>query len=181
MFKKNYLKEYYLEKAKQGSTVNIDVPEIESESIRITAGLDKRDDFYKIDDFITDGDDEYMKIASGDMEEEVTGMVMPTSLKVRKDIGSDGEVLEMINHGDEVSIKRAFNGWYQVETKNGVLGWCMCCHIDTNIGGYDRQDKAKARNKYIERTLEKTKNGLLGPDDEPTKLRGSFFSKLFGK
>lgn len=171
--KRKHLKEYYLEKAKE-SNVDIDIPYIESESIKITKDLDTRDDLYKVDSFFAGEDKEYMQILSGEVEGEVMGMVMPKSLKLRRSIGADGEVLETLTHGEEVHIKKAFNGWYYVETLNGVLGWCMCCHIDTSIGGYDKQEEAKTRNEYIEKTLEEAKKGSIRPEDMPTETKIGF-------
>ena len=173
--KRKHLKEYYLEKAKESSNIDIDIPYIEPESVKIVKDLDHRDDLYKVDSFFAYEDEEYLQILSGETEEDVMGIVMPKNLKLRKNIGSDGEVLETLTHGEEVHIKKAFNGWYYVETLNGVLGWCMCCHIDTSIGGYDKQEEAKTRNEYIEKTLEEAKKGLVKPDDKPTKIRKQIF------
>ena len=99
-----------------------------------------------------------MQIISGEVS-DVMGKVMPKSLKLRKDIGSDGEVLENLGHGEEVSIIKAFNGWYYVETSRGTFGQYMCCHIDTNVDGYDREDEARRRNEYIENTLKEAEQG----------------------
>lgn len=35
----------------------------------------------------------------------------------------------------------------------------MCCHIDTNVDGYDREDEARRRNEYIENTLKEAEQG----------------------
>ncbi|MBQ8997145.1 MAG: SH3 domain-containing protein [Clostridium sp.] len=167
IFKKKYNKDMYMNNAT--SRVYRD-EDIESNSIKITKDLDTRDDFYKVDNFFASDDHEYLQIASGEVD-NIMGKVMPKSLKLRQDIGSDGEVIEMLEQNEEVSIIKAFNGWYYIETSRGTCGWCMCCHIDTNINGYDREHIAKARNEHIEKTLEKTKNGLVNPTDEPTKIR----------
>ena len=37
----------------------------------------------------------------------------------------------------------------------------MCCHIDTNVDGYDREDEARRRNEYIENTLKEAEQGWL--------------------
>lgn len=76
---------------------------------------------YRVDDYFANEDEEYMQIISGEVS-DVMGKVMPKSLKLRKDIGSDGEVLENLGHGEEVSIIKAFNGWYYVETSRGTFG-----------------------------------------------------------
>lgn len=55
----------------------------------------------------------------------------------------------------------------------------MCCHIDTNIDGYDRENEAKRRNEYIENTLKEAEQGLVRPTDEPTKIRKGFLNALF--
>lgn len=132
---------------------------IESESIKITKDLDARDDLYKFDDFFAADNEEYLEIASNGTD-NVFGRVMPKSLKLRKDIGSDGEVLETLEHEEEVSIIKAFNGWYYVQTSRGTYGWCMSCHIDTDINGYDKEEEAKSRNEYIEKTLKDAENSL---------------------
>ena len=168
MTRKDYLKEIS----------SFDEVNIEPESIKIIENLDTRDDLYRVDDYFASEDEEYMQIISGEFT-DVMGKVMSKSLKLRKDIGSDGEVLENLEHGEEVSIIKAFNGWYYVETSRGTFGWCMCCHIDTNIDGYDREDEAKRRNEYIENTLKEAEQGLVRPTDEPTKIRKGFLNALF--
>lgn len=143
---------------------------IEPESIKITEGLDTRDDLYRVDDLFAYNDKEYLKIASGEID-NIKGRVLPSQLKVRKDIGSDGEVLEYLQHDDEVTIIKAFNGWYNIITSTGICGWCMCCHIDTAINGYNKKSKAIARNNEIKKILKDAENGLVKPTDSPTKIR----------
>ena len=175
MFGRRYSKKLKNMEALNTPRVDIDIPDIESESIKLNKDLDTRDDLYKLDDFFAYDDEEYVQIASGEVT-DVIGRVMPKSLKLRKDIGSDGEVLEILEHAEEVYIVKAFNGWYYIKTSRETFGWCMCCHIDTNINGFNREMEAASRNKYIEDTLESTKNGLVKADDEPTKIRSGLFS-----
>ena len=156
--------------------------DIESESIKITANLDTRDDLYKLDDFFASDDEEYMNILSNNVD-DAQGKVMSKSLKLRKDIGSDGEVIDMLEQNEIVSIIKAFNGWYYVETQDGLQGWCMCCHIDTNVDGFDRDEMAERRNSRISNILKRTNNGFINVDGEPTNIRQrkTLFGFLFNK
>ena len=121
-----------LEELKNMQPTQIDIPFIETESIKINKDLDSRDDLYKLDDFFAHEDEAYMRVISGDMV-DIKGVVIPKSLKLRDSIGSDGEVLKILTIDEEVTIIKAFNGWYNVRTQDDIAGWCMCCHIKANI------------------------------------------------
>lgn len=178
LLKKKYLKKIKNVESLDTYKVSTDIPYIKSESIKLNKNLDTRDDLYKPDKFFVNDDEEYMKILSENIT-DVIGRVMPKNLKVRKDIGSDGEVLEILKYGDEVQIIKAFNGWYYVKTQADILGWCMCCHIDTSIDGFNKQEEALAKNEYIEKVLANAANAkkeLVKPKAKSIEIHADLFN-----
>lgn len=70
-----------------------------------------------------------METIGGINMEEVKGIVTVTSLRIRKDVSTDSEVIAYAKQGEELVVEASSSEWLSVTNSAGVTGFVMAQYV----------------------------------------------------
>lgn len=88
-----------------------------------------------IEEAVVTADEEVVENANGEPSKPKTIIGSVTDCKllnVRKEPNMTANILTIIEEGETVRILDEANGFYKVQTNNGIIGFCMWNYINLN-------------------------------------------------